>query len=140
MDARSSLKIKLPDAAVANATAAASDSGGSANAAVHFPAIAHECCDRLDLFDLAEVLKRTPYVADLKPGGRYVAKEMLEAGGVPLLVRTQLDHGYLHVECSTVTGRTVAESLGRVKRSRDQDVVHPAGKPLSAIGGVATLL
>ena len=131
--------VVVTGAAVENAAVAVSDSRGSTKVARHPPAIAHECSVRLDLFDVAQVLKRTPYVADLKPGGRYVAKEMLEAGGVPLLVRTQLDHGYLHVECSTVTGRTVAESLGRVKRSRDQDVVHPADKPLSATGGVVGL-
>ena len=86
-----------------------------------------------------EVFKRTPYIADLKPGGRYVAKDMFEAGGVPLLMRTLLDHGYLHGDCITVTGRTIAENLKRVKWNKDQDVVHPADKPLSATGGVVGL-
>ena len=75
----------------------------------------------------------------MKPGGRYVAKDMFEAGGVQLLMRTLLDHGYLHGECLTVTGRTVAENLKRVEWNKDQDVVHPADKPLSATGGVVGL-
>ncbi len=86
-------------------------SGGSTNAALHLPAIAHECGIEFDLFDVAEVFKRTPYIADLKPGGRYVAKDMFEAGGIPLLMKTLLDHGYLHGDCMTVTGRTIAENL-----------------------------
>jgi len=116
-----------------------SATGGSTNAALHLPAIANECGLKFDLFDVAEVFKRTPYVADLKPSGRFVAKDMFEAGGVPLLMRTLLDHGYLHGECLTVTGRTVAENLKRVKWNKDQDVVRPADKPLSATGGVVGL-
>jgi len=125
--------------ALENAAAVVSASGGSTNAALHLPAIAHECGLEFDLFDVAEVFKRTPYIADLKPGGRYVAKDMFEAGGVPLLMRTLLDHGYLHGECMTVTGRTVAENLKRVKWNKDQDVVRPADQPLSATGGVVGL-
>ena len=87
----------------------------------------------------AEIIKRTWCIADLKSTGRYVAKDLLEAGGVPLLMRTLLDHGYLHGECLTVTGRTVAENLKRVKWNKDQDVVRPADKPLSANGGVVGL-
>src|ERR1700730_870265 len=125
--------------ALENAAAVVSASGGSTNAAVHLPAIAHECGLKFDLFDVADVFKRTPYVADLKPSGRYVAKDMFEAGGVPLLMRTLLDHGYLHGDCLPVTGRTVAENLKRVRWNRDQDVARPADKPLSATGGVVGL-
>src|SRR6266550_3472260 len=125
--------------ALENAAAVVAASGGSTNAALHLPAIAHECGLKFDLFDVAEVFKRTPYVADLKPSGRYVAKDLFEAGGVPLLMKTLLDHGYLHGECLTVTGRTVAENLKRVKWNKDQDVVRPADKPLSATGGVVGL-
>jgi dihydroxy-acid dehydratase len=125
--------------ALENAAAVVSATGGSTNAALHLPAIAHECGLQFDLFDVAEIFKRTPYVADLKPAGRYVAKDMFEAGGVPLLMRTLLDHGYLHGECLTVTGRTVAENLRQVKWNEDQSVVHPADKPLSATGGVVGL-
>ena len=99
--------------ALENAAAVVAASGGSTNAALHLPAIAHECGIKFDLFDVAEVFKRTPYIADLKPGGRYVAKDMFEAGGVPLLMKTLLDHGFLHGDCMTVTGRTIAENLKR---------------------------
>ncbi len=112
--------------ALENAAAVVAASGGSTNAALHLPAIAHECGIEFDLFDVAEILKRTPYIADLKPGGRYVAKDMFEAGGVPLLMKTLLDHGYLHGDCLTVTGRTIAENLAKVKWNPDQDVVRPA--------------
>src|ERR1700751_695356 len=125
--------------ALENAAAVVAATGGSTNAALHLPAIANECGVKLDLFDVAEVLKKTPYIADLKPSGRFVAKDVFEAGGVPLLMRTLLDHGYLHGDCLTVTGRTVAENLKRVKWNKDQDVVHPANKPLSATGGVIGL-
>jgi dihydroxy-acid dehydratase len=114
-------------------------SGGSTNAALHLPAIAHECGITFDLFDVAEVFKRTPYIADLKPGGRYVAKDLFEAGGVPLLMKTLLDHGFLHGECMTVTGRTIAENMKGVAWNPDQDVVRPADRPLLATGGVVGL-
>src|SRR5207237_1107650 len=120
-----------------NSAATVAASGGSTNAALHLPAIANECGLTFDLFDVAEVFKKTPYVADLKPSGRYVAKDLFEAGGVPLLMKTLLDHGFLHGECLTVTGRSLAENLKRVKWNKDQDVVRPADKPLSATGGVA---
>ena len=97
--------------ALENAAAVVAASGGSTNAALHLPAIAHECGIEFDLFDVAEIFKKTPYIADLKPGGRYVAKDMFEAGGVPLLMKTLLDHGHLHGECITVTGRTIADNL-----------------------------
>src|SRR6201994_4465784 len=125
--------------ALENAAAVVAATGGSTNAALHLPAIAHECGIEFDLFDVAEVFKKTPYIADLKPGGRYVAKDMFEAGGVPLLMKTLLDHGYLHGECFTVTGRTIAENMKRVKWNKDQDVIRPADKPLSATGGVVGL-
>src|SRR6187455_3866139 len=114
-----------------NAAAVVAASGGSTNAALHLPAIAHECGIEFTLFDVAEVFKRTPYIADLKPGGRYVAKDMFEAGGVPLLMKTLLDHGFLHGDCMTVTGRTIEQNLKSVKWNPDQDVVRPANQPLS---------
>ncbi|MGA8649774.1 MAG: dihydroxy-acid dehydratase [Xanthobacteraceae bacterium] len=126
-------------AALENAAAVVAATGGSTNAALHLPAIANECGIEFDLFDVAEVFKKTPYIADLKPGGRYVAKDMFEAGGVPLLMKTLLDHGYLHGECLTVTGRTIAENLKSVKWNDAQDVVHPADKPMLPTGGVVGL-
>src|ERR1700738_4821402 len=125
--------------ALENAAAVVAASGGSTNAALHLPAIAHECGIKFDLFDVAEVFKRTPYIADLKPGGRYVAKDLFEAGGVPLLMKTLLDNGHLHGDCLTVTGRTIAENLKKVKWNKNQDVVRPANKPISPTGGVVGL-
>jgi dihydroxy-acid dehydratase len=122
--------------ALENAAAVVAASGGSTNAALHLPAIAHECGIEFNLFDVAEIFKKTPYVADLKPGGRYVAKDMFEAGGIPLLMKTLLDHGYLHGDCLTVTGRTMAENLKSVKWNPHQDVVRPANNPITATGGV----
>ena len=113
--------------------------GGSTNAALHLPAIAHECGIEFDLFDVAEIFKRTPYVADLKPGGRYVAKDLFEAGGIPLLMKTLLDHGFLHGDCITVSGRTIAENLAKVAWNDKQDVVRPADAPITATGGVVGL-
>ena len=122
-----------------NAAAVVAASGGSTNAALHLPAIAHECGIEFDLFDVAEIFKKTPYVADLKPGGKYVAKDMFEAGGIPLLMKTLLEHGYLHGECMTATGRTLAENMEHVSWNPDQDVVYPADKPITVTGGVVGL-
>jgi dihydroxy-acid dehydratase len=125
--------------ALENAAAVVAASGGSTNAALHLPAIAHECGIKFDLFDVAEIFKKTPYIADLKPGGRYVAKDMFEAGGIPLLMKTLLDQGYLHGDCMTVTGRTIAENMAGVKWNPHQDVVRPADKPITVTGGVVGL-
>src|SRR5713101_8480455 len=126
-------------AALENAAAVVAASGGSTNAALHLPAIAHECGIKFDLFDVAEIFKKTPYVADLKPAGRYVAKDMFEVGGIPLLMKTLLDNGHLHGDCLTVTGRTIAENLKSVKWNPHQDVVRPADKPITVTGGVVGL-
>ncbi len=125
--------------ALENAAAVVAASGGSTNAALHLPAIANECGISFDLFDVTEIFRKTPYVADLKPGGRYVAKDMFEAGGVPLLMKTLLDHGFLHGDCLTVTGRTIAENLANVAWNANQDVVRPANNPISPTGGVVGL-
>ena len=125
--------------ALENAAATVAASGGSTNAALHLPAIAHECGIEFTLFDVAEVFKKTPYIADLKPGGRYVAKDMFEVGGIPLLMKTLLDNGFLHCDCMTVTGRTIAENLKSVKWNPNQDVVRPANDPITVTGGVVGL-
>jgi len=122
-----------------NAATVVAASGGSTNAALHLPAMANECGIKFDLFDVAEIFKRTPYIADLKPGGKYVAKDMFEVGGIPLLMKTLLDHGFLHGDCLTVTGRTIAENMEKVKWNPDQDVVYPADKPITVTGGVVGL-
>jgi dihydroxy-acid dehydratase len=122
-----------------NAATVVAASGGSTNAALHLPAIAHECGIAFDLFDVAEIFRRTPYVADLKPGGRYVAKDLFEVGGIPLLMKTLLDAGFLHGDCLTVTGRTIAENLASVRWNDDQDVVRKATDPITPTGGVVGL-
>ena len=125
--------------ALENAATVVAASGGSTNAALHLPAIAHEAGIEFDLFEVAEIFKRTPYIADLKPGGKYVAKDMFEAGGIPLLMKTLLDHGFMHGDTLTVTGRTMAENLASVKWNDAQDVVRPANKPITKTGGVVGL-
>ncbi len=125
--------------ALENAATVVSATGGSTNAALHLPAIAHEAGIKFDLFDVAAIFEKTPYIADLKPGGRYVAKDMFEAGGIPLLIKTLLDHGYLHGDCMTVTGRTLAENMEHVAWNDSQDVVRPANRPITKTGGVVGL-
>ncbi|MFD0917997.1 dihydroxy-acid dehydratase [Pseudahrensia aquimaris] len=125
--------------ALENAATVVAASGGSTNAALHLPAIANEIGIKFDLFDVAEIFKRTPYIADLKPGGKYVAKDMFEVGGIPLLMKTLLDGGFLHGECMTVTGRTIAENMDYVKWNDDQDVVYPVSNPITPTGGVVGL-
>ncbi|OBQ89764.1 dihydroxy-acid dehydratase [Mesorhizobium sp. AA23] len=125
--------------ALENAATVVSATGGSTNAALHLPAIAHEAGIKFDLFDVAAIFEKTPYIADLKPGGKYVAKDMFEAGGIPLLMKTLLDHGYLHGDCMTVTGRTLAENMEHVAWNESQDVVRPANRPITKTGGVVGL-
>ena len=125
--------------ALENAATVVAASGGSTNAGLHLPAMAHECGIEFDLHDVAEVFKRTPYIADLKPGGRYVAKDMFEAGGIPLLMKALLDGGFLHGDCLTVTGRTIAENMEKVRWNPHQDVVRPVATPITPTGGVVGL-
>jgi len=122
-----------------NAATVVAASGGSTNAGLHLPAMANEAGIEFSLHDVAEIFKRTPYIADLKPGGKYVAKDLWEAGGVPLLMKALLDGGYLHGDCMTITGKTIAENLADVVFRTDQDVVRPTSNPLSATGGVVGL-
>ncbi|MGI9482150.1 MAG: dihydroxy-acid dehydratase [Hyphomicrobiales bacterium] len=125
--------------ALENAATVVAASGGSTNAGLHLPAIAHECGIDFDLLEVAEIFKKTPYIADLKPGGKYVAKDMFEAGGIPLLMKTLLENGFLHGDCITVTGRTIAENLASVEWNPGQDVVYPADTPITPTGGVVGL-
>jgi dihydroxy-acid dehydratase len=122
-----------------NAATIVAATGGSTNAALHLPAMANEAGIEFDLFDVAAIFRRTPYLADLKPGGRFVAKDMWEAGGMPMLMRTLLDGGYMHGECMTVTGKTVAENLRDVKFNSAQPVMRPSSNPLAPTGGVVGL-
>ncbi len=125
--------------ALENAAMVVAASGGSTNGALHLPAIAHEAGIDFDLHAVAEIFRRTPYIADLKPGGRYVAKDLYDIGGVPVLMKALLDGGYLHGDCITVTGKTIAENLRDVKFPTNQDVVRPTSTPITPTGGVVGL-
>ena len=122
-----------------NAAMTVAATGGSTNAALHLPAMAHEAGIEFDLFDVGEIFKRTPYIGDLKPGGRYVAKDLFEAGGIPLVMKALLEGGYLHGDCMTVTGKTVAENLANVKWNEHQDVIRSTANAISPTGGVVAL-
>jgi dihydroxy-acid dehydratase len=125
--------------AVENAAMVATAAGGSTNAGLHIPAIAHEAGIEFTLHDFGEISKRTPYIGDLKPGGRYVMKDLHDVGGVPVLMKALLDGGYLHGDCMTVTGKTVAENLRDVVFPTGQDVVLPTSRPLAPTGGHVVL-
>ena len=122
-----------------NAAVVVAASGGSTNAGLHLPAIAHEVGIEFDLNDVCKIFKETPYIADLKPGGKYVAKDLYDIGGVPVLMKALLDGGYLNGDCITVTGKTIAENLADVVFPEDQDVVYPTSKAITATGGVVGL-
>jgi dihydroxy-acid dehydratase len=125
--------------ALENAATVVAASGGSTNAGLHLPAMANEIGLEFSLRDVAEIFKRTPYIASLKPGGKYVAKDLFEAGGVPIVMKALLEGGYLHGDCLTVTGRTIAENLAEVVFPASQDVVRPASDPITPTGGVVGL-
>jgi len=125
--------------AIENAATAVAAAGGSTNGGLHIPAIAHEAGIDFDLHAFGEICKRTPYIGDLKPGGRYVMKDLHDIGGVPVLMKALLDGGYLHGDCMTVTGKTVAENLRNVVVRPGQDVVRPTSAPLSPTGGLMVL-
>ena len=122
-----------------NAAAIVAATGGSTNGALHLPAMANECGIDFDLFDVAEIFKRTPYIADLKPGGQYIAKDVFDIGGVPQILKALLEGGVLHGDCLTVTGKTLAENMESVKFDPDQKVVYPVSNPISRTGGVVGL-
>ena len=122
-----------------NAATIVAATGGSTNAGLHLPAIAHECGIKFSLDDVVEIFKRTPYIADLKPGGQYVAKDVYEAGGVPIIIKTLFEGGFIHGDCMTVTGKTLEENLEKVEFNENQKVIRPYNNPLSPTGGVVGL-
>ncbi len=122
-----------------NAAVIVAASGGSTNAALHLPAIANEAGIKFTLEDVTNISKKTPYIADLKPGGKYVAKDLYEIGGVPILIKSLLEGGFLHGDCLTVTGKTLAENHKNVKFPTNQKIIYTTSKPLSPTGGFAGL-
>ncbi|MCB4825187.1 dihydroxy-acid dehydratase [Roseicella aerolata] len=125
--------------ALENAARIVGATGGSTNAALHLPAIAHEAGIDFPLEEVARLMRDTPHIADLKPGGKYVAQDVHRIGGVPVIIKALLDGGLLHGDCLTVTGRTLAENHKDVVFPKDQDVVRPVSSPISKIGGVVSL-
>ncbi len=124
--------------ALENAARIVAASGGSTNAALHLPAIAHECGIAFDLHDVAAIFRSTPYIADLKPAGRFVMRDLHQVGGVPILMKALLDGGYLHGDCMTVTGKTVAANLSDVVFV-ENPVVRSTQDPITDWGGVVGL-
>jgi len=122
-----------------NAATIVAATGGSTNAGLHLPAIANEIGIKFDLMDVARIFKKTPYLADLKPGGKYVAKDMWIAGGVPMLLKTLYDGGFIHGDCMTVTGKTMKENLRNVKFNPNQKVMRSYKNPITKTGGVVGL-
>ncbi|MBF91910.1 MAG: dihydroxy-acid dehydratase [Rickettsiales bacterium] len=126
--------------ALINAARIVACSGGSTNAALHLPAMANEIGIDFDLLDVAKIFKETPYIADLKPGGKYLAKDLYEIGGVPIIMKALLDGGYLNGKCITVTGKTIEENLKNIKLdTQSQKIVFSTRSPISNTGGVVGL-
>ena len=125
--------------ALENAAVVVGATGGSTNAGLHLPALAHEAGLRFTMDDVVRIMKRTPYIADLKPGGKYVALDVHRVGGIPVILKALLDGGLLHGDCITVTGKTMAENLKDVVFPTDQDVIYPVSRPITKTGGVVGL-
>jgi dihydroxy-acid dehydratase len=125
--------------ALQNAAIVVGATGGSTNAGLHLPAMAHEAGIRFTMDDVVEIMRRTPYIADLKPGGKYVALDVHKIGGIPVIIKALLDAGLLHGDCLTVTGQTLAANHKDVVFPTDQDVVYPVSKAISKTGGVVGL-
>src|SRR6202034_2527814 len=125
--------------ALQNAAVVVGATGGSTNAGLHLPALAHEAGIRFTIDDVVAIMRRTPYIADLKPGGKYVAFDVHNVGGIPVIIKALLDGGLLHGDCLTVTGKTLAENHKDVVFPTDQDVVYSVSQPISPTGGVVGL-
>lgn len=125
--------------AFVNAARIVAATGGSTNAALHLPAMASEAGIDFDLFDVAEAFKSTPYLADLKPGGKYVARDMHNAGGVYMLMKTMMDNDLLNVDCMTVTGKTLGENIDEITWNSDQKVIYDVKNAITETGGVVGL-
>ncbi|HQU66813.1 MAG TPA: dihydroxy-acid dehydratase [Albidovulum sp.] len=122
-----------------NAARVVACTGGSTNGGLHLPAIAHEAGIDFDLFDVCDIFRDTPYFVNLRPGGDYVAKDLYEAGGVPVVMRELRKAGLIHEDCITATGRTMGEELDLVDRAVDGKVIYPVEAPITPTGGVVGL-
>jgi dihydroxy-acid dehydratase len=122
-----------------NAAVIVAASGGSTNAALHLPAIANEAGIKFTLEDVTNISKKTPYIADLRPSGKYVAKDLYEIGGVPILIKALLEGGFLHENCMTVTGKTIAENHKDIIFPSDQKIIYKTSKPINKSGGFVGL-
>ena len=122
-----------------NAARIVACTGGSTNAGLHLPAIAHEAGIEFDLDDVCEIFRDTPYFVDLKPGGQFVAKDLYEAGGVPVVMKELRKAGLIHEDCITASGEAIGEALDRIEGSTDGRVIHPVETPITKTGGVVGL-
>jgi dihydroxy-acid dehydratase len=125
--------------ALENAARVVACTGGSTNGGLHLPAIANEAGIDFDLFDVCDIFRDTPYFVNLRPGGEYVAKDLHEAGGVPVVMKELARAGLLHLDCMTASGEELGEALGRITHDPDGKVIHFIDKPISKTGGVVGL-
>ncbi len=122
-----------------NAARVVACTGGSTNAGLHLPAIAHEAGIDFDLMDVCDIFKDTPYFVDLKPGGKYVAKDLYEVGGVPVVMKELRKAGLIHEDCITASGRTIGEELDDIRGEADGRVIYSVETPITKTGGVVGL-
>ena len=122
-----------------NAARIVACTGGSTNAGLHLPAMAHEAGIEFYLEDVCEIFRDTPYFVDMKPGGAYVAKDLYDAGGVPVVMNELRKAGLIHEDCMTATGYSMGEVLDQVTREADGKVIHSVANPISKTGGVVGL-
>ena len=106
---------------------------------MHLPAIANEAGIDFDLFDVADIMRGAPYFVGLRPGGKYVAKDLYEVGGVPVVMKELAKLGLLHLDCITASGKSLGESLAEIRGEADGRVIHPVGTPITKTGAVVGL-
>ncbi|MET4101278.1 dihydroxy-acid dehydratase [Roseovarius sp. MBR-78] len=122
-----------------NAARVVACTGGSTNAGLHLPAIAHEAGIDFFLEDVCDIFRDTPYFVDLKPGGAYVAKDLYDAGGIPVVMKELRKAGLIHEDCITASGRAIGEELDLIAREADGRVIYPIDAPITKTGGVVGL-
>ena len=122
-----------------NAARIVACTGGSTNAGLHLPAIAHEAGIEFTLEDVCDIFRDTPYFVDLKPGGKYVAKDLYEVGGVPVVMKELRKASLIHEDCMTASGETIGEALDKIEGEADGTVIYPIETPITKTGGVVGL-